>query len=218
MWANRELAVQLFYLALLTQLLLELHKHLVDVHHARVPSACKKTLCFATLVACIRLQTITALDRDEAALCWCELQKACFVDESAALVQNLVSPLTTCDAFFSFSEQTISKKGWRRVQWLPFATGTGKLLPPTLGDFFISKKAYVMPKSRSRLCWLSFEKVDGSNRFCVHQGLNTHTYTLTNYVIKFGVLSCNLVSCALQTKFCVLPKNKFCVHQFSEQH
>jgi hypothetical protein len=42
--------------------------------------------------------------------------------------------------------------------------------------FFISKKAYVMPKSRSRLCWLSFEKVDGSNRFCVHQGLNTHTY------------------------------------------
>lgn len=42
---------------------------------------------------------------------------------------------------FSFSAQTISKKGWRRVQWLPFATGTGKLLPPTRGDFFYQQES-----------------------------------------------------------------------------
>lgn len=88
-------------------------------------------------------------------------------------VQNLVSPLTSRAAFFLFGANNEPRRDGQefsdslsQLRWKIIATDARWL-------FFIGKKAYVMPKSRS---WLPtfFWKSRRSNRFCVRQGLNTH--------------------------------------------
>jgi hypothetical protein len=74
------------------------------------------------------------------------------VDESAALVQNLVSPLTSRDAFFPFRSKQSARRDGDEFSDCLSQLALENYCHRRAVTFFISKKAYVMPKSRSRLC------------------------------------------------------------------
>lgn len=169
MCANKwALAVQLFYLALLTQLLLELHKHLVLMCITCAKCMQKDALFCNTRVACIRLRTIAA---------WCASCKKRVVDERAALVQNLVSPLSTSRAkpFFLFGANN-KQEGLAKSSLTPFRNWrSGKLLPPTRWLFLSAKKAYVvMPKSRSWLLTFFWKSQRLKSLLCAPGSKYTH--------------------------------------------